>query len=292
MENKKFEELIDLIINEQEDKARELFHEIVVEKSREIYESIMDEEMMGEEGEMVGEVGDLMDEISAEEAGGMTEADDEGEEVAVDDEEEVFDLDSDDEDMGDEMGAGSEEPASKDDVDEIKSKLDQLIDEFEKVMGGGEAPAAGGEEMMEASEDEEDVTEAKEEEEDSLEESEEDMEEEVMEAVSLKKVGGQTYNTFGKMGDDGVQKKSPVPANSGQAGMATKPVMSKGNEAVPNGPKGPSNAYAKGEKDLPGAGNFKNVPGKDNFKEKGEAATKPHLSQATGVNNKSPVAKG
>jgi hypothetical protein len=34
MENKKFEQLIDLIINEQEDRAKELFHEIVVEKSR------------------------------------------------------------------------------------------------------------------------------------------------------------------------------------------------------------------------------------------------------------------
>ena len=45
MENKKYEQLIDLIINEQEDKARELFHDIVVEKSREIYENIMDEEM-------------------------------------------------------------------------------------------------------------------------------------------------------------------------------------------------------------------------------------------------------
>ena len=49
MENKKFEQLIDLIINENEDKARELFHEIVVEKSREIYENIMDEGMHDEE---------------------------------------------------------------------------------------------------------------------------------------------------------------------------------------------------------------------------------------------------
>lgn len=80
MENKKFEQLIDLIINEQDEKARELFHEIVVEKSREIYESIMDEEVMGdmdESDEMVGEVGDLMAEISAEESGDMTEAEDE-----------------------------------------------------------------------------------------------------------------------------------------------------------------------------------------------------------------------
>ena len=64
------------------------------------------------------------------------------------------------------------------------------------------------------------------------------------------------------------------------------------SEAVPTGPKAPSNYGTKGEKEVPGAGNFKNSPGKDNFKEKGEAATKPHLAQATGVNNKSPVAKG
>ena len=49
MDAKKFEKLIELIINENEEQARELFHDIVVEKSREIYESIMDEEMMGDD---------------------------------------------------------------------------------------------------------------------------------------------------------------------------------------------------------------------------------------------------
>ena len=39
----KFNELIELIISEDEDKARELFHEIVVEKSREIYENLEEE---------------------------------------------------------------------------------------------------------------------------------------------------------------------------------------------------------------------------------------------------------
>ena len=43
MENKKFEQLIDLIINEDEEQAKELFHDIVVAKSKEIYESIMEE---------------------------------------------------------------------------------------------------------------------------------------------------------------------------------------------------------------------------------------------------------
>ena len=51
MDNKKFEQLIELIINENEDKARALFHDIVVEKSREIYENMMEAEESKEEDE-------------------------------------------------------------------------------------------------------------------------------------------------------------------------------------------------------------------------------------------------
>jgi F0F1-type ATP synthase membrane subunit b/b' len=40
----KFEQLIEYVINDEEQKARELFHDIVVEKSREIYENLMNEE--------------------------------------------------------------------------------------------------------------------------------------------------------------------------------------------------------------------------------------------------------
>ena len=36
----KFEQLLDLLINEENDKAESLFHEIVVEKSRDIYEGL------------------------------------------------------------------------------------------------------------------------------------------------------------------------------------------------------------------------------------------------------------
>ena len=42
--SEKFNQLIELFIAEEEDKAKELFHEIVVEKSREIYEGLIDEE--------------------------------------------------------------------------------------------------------------------------------------------------------------------------------------------------------------------------------------------------------
>ena len=40
----KFEQLLDLLVNEEHEKANELFHEIVVEKSREIYDTMIAEE--------------------------------------------------------------------------------------------------------------------------------------------------------------------------------------------------------------------------------------------------------
>ena len=40
----KFEQLLELLINEDNDKAEQLFHEIVVEKSRDIYEGLADSE--------------------------------------------------------------------------------------------------------------------------------------------------------------------------------------------------------------------------------------------------------
>ena len=277
MDNKKFEQLIDLIINENEEQARALFHDIVVEKSREIYESMMDEEGM-DEGGMHGQVGDLLDEISAEEEG-MAEDEDTEIELDAGDGEEEFDLDADEEEGGEED--------LEDRVVDLEDKLDQLMAEFEEIMGGEGAEEMGdegGEEEMGDEGGEEEMMEAAD---DDEEDDEEDtVEESVMEAVNLKQVGGQTYDKFGKMGDDGAQTKSTVAFNAGQAGMASKPVKFSGAaESVPTSPKGPSNAYAKGETQVKGAGSFKNAPaqaGQDL-----EKAPKPVTSQASGVNNKS-----
>jgi len=65
----KFEQLLDLLVNEEMDKANELFHEIVVEQSRSIYENLIDEE---EEEEM--------DEASEEDDESMDEAEEEDDE--------------------------------------------------------------------------------------------------------------------------------------------------------------------------------------------------------------------
>ena len=271
MENKKYEQLIDLIINEQEDKARELFHEIVVEKSREIYESIMDEEMMDEGGQMTGEVADLLDEIDVEETG-MTEEEDAAD-IAFDDEaEEAGD------DLTHDMEAGHDEKSEK--LDSLKDEFEDLFAELEAMFKSQEDGADMGGEEDEVVDSEEEVTEAKDEE-------EEEEGEEMMEAVQLKKV------PVPSGGDDGANKKSIALTKPRVETAGVKPVnfSQGGDEAVPTSPKKPSNAYSKGEKDVDGASNFKNVPGKDNFKEKGEAAPKP-VTKDGSAGGKSPVAKG
>jgi len=284
MDNRKFEQLIELIINENEEQARELFHDIVVEKSREIYESIMDEEMMddGMEEGMVGEVGDLLDEINAEESG-MTEEED----MDMDDEE-VIDIDADD------MGGDEEHAEIEDAVVRIEDKLDQLMAEFEQIMGGDEGEEAdlGDEEGEEEDFGDEEEGEEEGEEEDMMEDDmdEEMMEEDdsVMEAIQLKNVPGLYGSKIG--GDNGAQTKSPGLQNSGQAGMDSRPVKFSGdNESVPTSPKGPSNYGSKGETQVKHAGQFKNAPAQTTQDlEKAPAATK---SQASGVNTKSPVAE-
>ena len=46
---KKFEEMLDRLVNEDKEGAQELFHEIVVEKSRDIYESLLENDLDDEE---------------------------------------------------------------------------------------------------------------------------------------------------------------------------------------------------------------------------------------------------
>ena len=99
----------------------------------------------------------------------------------------------------------------------------------------------------------------------------------MMEAVALQNVKGLYGSKIG--GDNGQQTKSTVTANSGQAGMASKPV------AFTNATAGTRTVPAP--KTIPGT--YKNAPGQR--KQDLAPATKPTTSQATGVNAKSPVAE-
>ena len=161
----KFEQLIEYVINDEDAKARELFHDIVVEKSRQIYEEMMQEESTEDEDEKAEKAGEKvtkdieyddakdrkekkMHEGIDEELGG-DQADDliddievEEEGISMEDEEMDMEVDMDDDHHAD-MG-GNEE--LEDRVVDLEDKLDELMAEFEELMGG-DADMGGEEEM-------------------------------------------------------------------------------------------------------------------------------------------------
>jgi len=275
----KFEQLIEYVINDEESKARELFHDIVVEKSREIYENLMAEEAEedleegvedieeGEEEDIEEAMGgdasdDLIDDVEAEEESDMNM---EGEEAMDGD-----DMGNDDMDAAD-MGGndmGGDEPASKDDILNLEDKLDQLMAEFEDLMGNdtmGDGDGFGPEEGGDAIE---------------MDDTEEMG---MMEAISLKAAPKPVTSEEG-----GVNKKSTVAANAGAKGPignSVKPV-SAGTEM--GGKHDAAGAYSNSTKDLIGKVGNTPAQGTQNLK----PATKPVMGQASGVNTKSPVARG
>jgi hypothetical protein len=101
----KFEQLLDLLVNEEMDKANELFHEIVVEKSRDIYENLIAEEEQEDMEEAADEEAEeSVDEAADEEA---EESVDEGMDDDTDesvDLEDSYSMEADDEEGSDEFG--------------------------------------------------------------------------------------------------------------------------------------------------------------------------------------------
>jgi hypothetical protein len=281
----KFEQLIEYVINDEEAKAQELFHDIVVEKSREIYENLMDEEVeeLDEESdaerddhaekagkkvakdieydEMHEDMGgdasdDLIDDVEAEEQG-MMEEDDEESDVEFDDAAE-----QDGEDLTHDMEKDYDDGADIEDrVVDLEDKLDELMAEFESLMGGEGSDSVsdidGGDAL------EMDDT-------DTAEFGNEEMG--MMEAVSLAKVAP------AKMGDDGANTKSVVPQNSGAKGMAASPVKMTGDTA--QGRPAPKAGELIGKVQNSVGGNKTMSP-----------ATKPVTAQASGVNTKTPFPK-
>jgi hypothetical protein len=150
----KFEQLLDLIVNEEMDKANELFHEIVVEKSRDIYENLIAEEAEEEEMDEAAEESDEEMDESAEEDD-MDESVEEETDESVD-LEDSYSMEADDEegDMGgdatDDFGAdvgamdGEEGGEAGEDaaIFDIKNAIEELEAAFAKLeqAQGGEEP--------------------------------------------------------------------------------------------------------------------------------------------------------
>jgi hypothetical protein len=275
MSKNQFEQLIEYVINDEDAKAQELFHQIVVSKSRQIYENLMQEDnAMGEEpteidtdmseGDMMGgsQTRDMMRDVEMEEEG-MMEADDEDEkfddEAEADGEDLTKDMEADND-----MEMDDEEQTDR--ILDLEDKLDELMAQFEEMMGDGDMGGMdddgmddgmdGGMSDMEIDADEFET-------------------EGMMENITLKAAPKPVTSE-----PAGTNTKSTTAFNSGAAGMAANPVRMTGDTA-----KGRPNPTAK---DM--IGNVGNSPAQ--AKQDLKPATKPHLGQAAGVNTRTPFPRG
>ena len=200
---------------------------------------------------------DLIDEVEVEEESDMHMEGEDDAEFDDEAEEAGDDLTHDIEGMHD--GEGSD-PATKDDIMNLEDKLDQLMAEFEAELAG-DADGTDGD-MMGPDEGGDAI---------EMDDTEEMMP--MAEAVNLKAAPKPVTTEQG----DG--KAGPVAFNSGAAGMAAKPV----HTGADGGGKHDSSAYKNTVKDMSDGNGHYGKPG---------PATKPHLAQASGVNNKSPLPGG
>jgi len=173
--SQKMQQLLDLIVNEEMDKANELFHEIVVEKSREIYENLIAEESEDEEVDEAQHDDEEVDESAKSDDEEVDEAQhDDDEEVdenymmgdettmeiggdagddmvsAVSDKSAMGDMGGDEMggDMDGDMGGDMNAPADKGDIQDLEDALAELKAEFEALVGGGmdDTPEMGDDE--------------------------------------------------------------------------------------------------------------------------------------------------
>ena len=275
----KYEKLIEYIINEQEDKARELFHKIVVEKSREIYENLVDEETVEESG-----MDSIADDVEQEDIG-MLEADDDemdmGDEMPGDDmgdempgDDRDMDADMGDEMPGDDMGGEGE---LEDRVMDLEAALDELKAEFDALMADeeGEAEHSDGEHDPDFGGDEE--------------EPKESMVREYVDKVAAPaNAEGQTVGAQSSS-KPSVNAKSIVAGKNDMGGSSAN-IAKGGAEQAADGkptPK-PNNQYTKGQGQVKHAGNFENVPGAHS---KGYTSKASAKTGEQSVNAKSPLAK-
>jgi hypothetical protein len=278
----KYEQLMDYIINEQEDKAKALFHDIVVERSREIYESMMDEQDPAVSDDQVE---GLVDEITADETG-MHEQDNEddlgieGDDMGVADAGDDMGMDGDDMGMDGDIDAGGEGEI-EDRVMDLEDAIDELKAEFDRLMGTVDTDGDGDHDMGDHGDDEvgnmddteddmQKVSESADEDEDDEEDKKDKKDAKKSEAEKLReyvdkvsdghgaeKKGSAEGHEVGKAGSSvGLNKQSIVAGKNDMGGTASNLVKG-GTENAPDGTSPKAAVKAKGEF----TGQFQNKPG-------------------------------
>ena len=139
--------MLERLVNDDQAKAEELFHEYVVAKSREIYENLIEAEIADDEKEDTDS--DVKEESEVEEDGDL---DEEFEDVAFEGDDEMPPMGGDPtDDLEGEMGPEEDGDLADESEEELFQDLDSIVDElqarFDKLGGGEEAGADMGDEM-------------------------------------------------------------------------------------------------------------------------------------------------
>jgi hypothetical protein len=291
----KFQRMLEYLVNEDQSKAEDLFHQIVVEKSRQIYENLLAEEDHDKDEKDDDEDVELQSMYSENDDEDVEESDEEevdesdDEEVDESDDEDVdedyydeadddlemggdpegdLSMDMDDEeggmddeegDMGDgDMDMDAEEggEVTQDQIADLEAELADLKAEFEELMADDE----GGDDDMDMGSDEggDDMDMGDEEGgEDEMGDDDMDMEEPAEEESFhmenrknqpksaaeqmreyVEKIAGPNFPGPGKMGDNGVQTKSPVASKNDMGGTTANIVNTGTTNATVTASKG------------------------------------------------------
>jgi len=150
------EQMLEHLVNDDQAKAEELFHEYVVAKSREVYESLIEEELKDEDVEEASDKDEdeAVDEASKDEDSEedkVDEASDEDDDDQVDEEFEEVAVEGDDEEGEMDMGGDATDDLEADvtgdedgdkEPEELFQDLDSIVDElqakFDEIKGGDE----------------------------------------------------------------------------------------------------------------------------------------------------------
>jgi len=235
----KIAEMLESLLNNEQSKAEELFHEYVVEKSREIYENLIDseideasdeevEEASDEEVEESSDDEDLEENFEEVEEGDEEDSDPTGKFIndVEDGEEEEGEEEEGEEEEGEEEGDDSE-PATKGDVQDLSQEIQQLQAAFDSYMDGEanepehddmgdmDGPDMGDMGMPKGMGD-------------SIDAGVDQIQDLATVREYTEKIGGATYDKFAKGGDNGANTKSIVAGKNDMGGTTAN--IAKGGE--------------------------------------------------------------
>ncbi len=239
-DNKLLQQMLEHLVNDDQVKAEELFHEYVVTKSREIYESLIDSEIAEEEEK--DEEDEEVDEAAKDDDAEEDKVDEEFEDIAIEGDDEMPAMGGDptdelegdiDAEMDDEEGEKSEEELFQD----LDSIVDELQAKFDELKGGDDMGDMGDDDMGDMGD------------------------EKMKDSMDLATVREYVEKVApAKMGDDGVNNKSIV-AGKNDMGGTTANILS-GKNGAPGSETGElkGSGLLKGKPTEDNAGNI-NVPG-------------------------------